>query len=77
MEELLAEDWRKVNDAGHESQTQALGRAAHEVGAGALLVPSARVLRGVNLVCFPDSFAGAGSVEILGEHELARWLKTR
>jgi RES domain-containing protein len=26
LEELLAEDWRKVNDAGHEAQSQALGR---------------------------------------------------
>jgi hypothetical protein len=39
---LLAEDWHKVNDAGHESQSQVFGRAAHAIGAEALLVPSAR-----------------------------------
>ena len=33
LAELLAEDWRKVNDAGHESQSQAFGRAAHDAGA--------------------------------------------
>ena len=43
LTELLAEDWRKVNDAGHEAQSQALGRAVQEVGAEGLLAPSARV----------------------------------
>jgi RES domain-containing protein len=33
LEELLAEDWRKVNDAGHESESQAFGRAAHDAEA--------------------------------------------
>lgn len=41
LDELLAEDWRNVNDAGHESQSRALGRAAHDLGAEGLLVPSA------------------------------------
>jgi RES domain-containing protein len=75
--EMLAEDWRKVNDAGHESQSQAFGRAAHDVGAEGLLVLSARVRRGINLVYFPDSVANPDQIKILGEEELERWLKKR
>lgn len=77
VEELLAEDWRKVNDAGHESQSQAFGRAAHDTGAEALLAPSARAAGGVNLVHFPESILGPGKVEILGREELERWLRKK
>jgi len=77
LDELLAEDWRKVNDAGHESQSQAFGRAAHDTGAEGLLSPSARVVGGINLVYFPESVVGSGKVEILGRDELERWLKKR
>ena len=76
MKELLAEDWRKVNDAEHESQSQAFGRAAHDAGAEGLLVPSGRVPGGINLVYFPESIV-PGRVEILGSEELNRWLKKR
>lgn len=77
LDELLAEDWRKINDAGHESQSQAFGRAAHDVGAEALIAPSARVPGGVNLVYFPESAVRSSGIEIVGEDELARWLKKR
>ncbi len=77
LDELLAEDWRKVNDTGHESQSQAFGRAAHDVGAEGLLAPSARVPGGANLIYFPESVRGAGKLEILGEAELERWIKKR
>lgn len=77
LDELLAEDWRKVNDAGHESQSQAFGRAAHDAGAEALLAPSARVRGGANLVYFPESAASPNVIKILGEDELSRWLKKK
>jgi RES domain-containing protein len=77
LEELLAEDWRKVNDAGHEAQSQALGRAAHDLGAEGVLAPSARVPGGINIVCFPDSLVSQSQMKILGEEELNRWLKKR
>lgn len=77
LDEWLAEEWRKVNDTGHESQSQAFGRAAHDVSAEALLVPSTRVRDGVNLVYFPESVLNPGNVEILGEDELERWLRKR
>ncbi len=75
LDELVAEDWRKVNDSGHESQSQAFGRAAHDLGAEAIIVPSARVPRGVNLVFFPESLLEPGEVEILGKDDLKKWLK--
>jgi len=74
---MLAEDWRKVNDSGHESESQALGRAAHDIGAEAILAPSARVAHGVNLIYFPESLLGLGKVEVLGEQDLESWLKKR
>ena len=77
LEELLAEDWRKVNDTSHEAQSQALGRAAHDAGAEGVLAPSARVPGGINIVYFPDSLADRSLVEIFGEQELLRWLKKR
>jgi len=77
LDKLLAEDWHKVNDAQHESQCQAFGRAAHAIGAEALLVPSARVPAGMNLVHFPRSLARSSTVEILGQNDLNRWLKQR
>jgi RES domain-containing protein len=77
LDELLCEDWRKVNDSGYESESQALGRAIHSLGAEALITPSARVEGVNNLVFFPESITYASSVEILGEEELDRWLKKR
>jgi RES domain-containing protein len=75
VDAMLAEDWRAMNDKGREAKSQAFGRAAHDAGAEGLLVPSARVPGGVNLVYFPESISEGSDVEILGEEELARWLK--
>lgn len=77
LDELLTEDWRKINDAGHESQSQAFGRAAHDVGAEGLLAPSARIPAGANIVYFPESVCGSDKAEILGREELQRWIKKR
>ena len=77
LDKLLAEDWRKVNDAKHESLSQAFGRAAHAFGAEALLFPSARVAGGMNLVYFPKSLAEKSRIEILGEEDLHYWIKKR
>ena len=77
LHRMLVEDWRKENGAGRESLSQAFGRAAHVAGAEALLVPSARVPDGRNLVYFPASLSSASKVQILGEAELNRWLKRK
>ncbi len=75
LEELVAEDWRKLNDAGKESQSQAFGRAAYDAGAEGLLTPSARVAGGVNLVFFPEAMRSRSKTDVLGQAELERWLK--
>jgi len=51
--DLAAEDWRKLQSAGRESLTQALGRAVAETGGSGLLARSAAVRGGVNVVVFP------------------------
>jgi RES domain-containing protein len=53
LKELAAEDWRKLMQAGKESSSQALGRAAVGAGASGLLVRSAAVSSGINVVVFP------------------------
>ena len=50
---LGSEDWRKLQDAGKESFTQAIGRAVAAAGGGSLLYRSAAVARGVNVAIFP------------------------
>jgi RES domain-containing protein len=77
LEELLAEDWRKVNDAGHESESQAFGRAAHDAEAEGISMASARVSQASNIIYFPDSLSKNSRVQVLGEDELERWLKKR
>jgi len=77
LDEFMAEDWRKLNYANQEAQSQAFGRAAHDVGAEALLIPSARVPGGVNLVYFPKSLMARSRVELLGEDDLNRWIRKK
>jgi RES domain-containing protein len=77
LDKFLAEDWHKVNYANHEAQSQAFGRAAHDIGAEALLIPSVRVRGGVNLVYFPQSMEARSKVDLLGEDDLNRWIKKK
>ena len=77
LAELLGEDWRKVNDGGKESLSQALGRAAHEAGAEALLAPSAAAGGTHNLVVFVENLLPESVVQIENQAELDRWLKKR
>lgn len=53
LQELAAEDWRKLQRLGRESLSQALGRAAAASGASGVLARSAAVRAGVNVVVFP------------------------
>lgn len=48
-------DWRRAVDAGEESITQAIGRAAFGSGLEGLVVPSAPAAGARNLVLFPDN----------------------
>lgn len=49
----LREDWRALQDAGRESISQAVGRAAFLAGLEGLIVPSHASRKGYNAVLFP------------------------
>jgi RES domain-containing protein len=53
LAELGSEDWRKLQAAGKESFTQAIGRAVAAAGGSGLLSRSAAVDQGVNVAVFP------------------------
>lgn len=67
LAELAAEDWRKLQEAGRESFTQAIGRAVAASGGSGLLVRSATVYRGVNVVIFPGNSPGDQLAVVEGE----------
>jgi len=77
VKELMREDWHKSNAARYESLTQAFGRAAHDCGAEGLLVPSARIPSGVNLVYFPETLDKESEVKLMGRQEVERWIRKR
>ena len=69
LEELLSEDWRKMNGEHRESRSQAFGRVVADLGEG-LLAPS-RIRTGENLVIYPRSLRPESRIEVLGEKDLA------
>jgi len=58
-------DWRNQNAAGHEAFTQALGRAAFDLGAHGIIVPSAAKRTFKNLNIFPANLGSTCHLEIL------------
>jgi len=62
--EELREDWRKVQEQGFESFTQALGRALFKAKAEGLMARSARVENGINVVYFPENKRRGSSVRL-------------
>ena len=70
--ELRAKDWRKVQEEGRESFTQAIGRAVFSNEGEGLLVPSACVPAGVNVVYFPENRGPASGVRVLDLEKLQR-----
>lgn len=72
LREIRGEDWRKLNHGGHESLTQALGRAAAGFRAEALLAPSAAVKGGVNVVHFPANLSKSATARVWSGAELER-----
>ena len=69
---LREEDWRKVQEQGRESLTQAIGRAVSSNAGEGLLVPSARVPEGVNIVYFPENHRPKSRVTVLEAEKLDR-----
>ena len=72
LAEMCGEDWRKSQEAGFESVTQAFGRALFESGLNAALVPSARVPEGVNVVYFPENKSGSEDAQVCESEKLDR-----
>jgi RES domain-containing protein len=69
--QLVEEPWRQRNQEGAEALTQVVGRAAHDLGAQAMLVPSAVVRDGQNLLVFPRHLE-PGQIEIVHPDQLPR-----
>lgn len=72
LEEFQLEDWRKMQDEGRESLTQAIGRAVFAQGGEGLLAPSARIPAGVNIAFFPQNQDAASRVKVLEAEKLER-----
>lgn len=64
LKELQHEDWEKLQDKGTEALSQALGRAAFELGAEAILIPSFAHRGGVNVAWFPRNKVKGSSAAI-------------
>lgn len=69
-EELHTEDWRKVQEQGFESLTQALGRAVFEARGEGLLAFSARVAKAINVAYFPHNKVRGSEVRLCQAQEL-------
>ena len=69
-EELRTEDWRKVQEQGFESLTQALGRALFEARGEGLLAFSARVAKAINVAYFPQNKVRGSEVRLCRAQEL-------
>jgi RES domain-containing protein len=74
IEELLNEDWVKLNDSRVETTAQALGRAILELNVEGLIVPSSRDRRGRNLIWFPEQLRPESQIEIVSQEKLKQWL---
>lgn len=72
-EELRGEDWRKVQEQGFESITQALGRALFEAKAEGLLARSARVENGINIALFPQNRRSSSKLTVCEAQQLHDW----
>lgn len=70
LREIRREDWRKIQEAGHESLSQALGRASLDFSAEAILVPSFARRGGVNVAYFPSNRRVESSASIWHEDQL-------
>ena len=70
---MLTERWREEQTKGCEALTQAIGRLAYDLDVQALLVPSAAMKGGSNLIVFPANLHPPKSwLRIVNRDELPR-----
>jgi RES domain-containing protein len=74
IQEMLSEDWEKLNARGNETLAQAFGRAIRDLNYEGLIAPSSRDQRGRNLIWFPDDLRASSHIEISGKEKLKQWL---
>ncbi len=74
LADWIEENFSRINDSGSETLCQALGRAARNSGASALLCPSVRVPDGIKLVVSRDRLRTSETMRLLGEEELDKYL---
>lgn len=67
---MIGCDWRCENAAGQEALPQTMGRAAFELGAHGIIVPSAVKRTFKNLNVFPDNLSGASQLKIRASEKL-------
>ena len=67
---ILEERWWERQEQDEEAVTQAVGRAAFQLGLEGLLVPSAARAGGAGLVFFPDNQRPQSTLEIINPGEL-------
>ncbi len=72
LDEASQEDWRRLDEDGLESLTQAFGRACFDSGLNGILAPSARVPDAVNVVYFPGNRTGPTEAVICESEQLDR-----
>ncbi len=72
---MLDEPWRRFRGRNLESLTQAIGRAAHQLGYEAILFNSARWKEGMNLVYFPSNKLEESVAKVLNARKLLRFLR--
>ena len=69
-QELRGEDWRKVQEQGFESLSQALGRAIFTAHWEGLLARSARVKNGINVAYFPENRLRGSKIHLCEAQQL-------
>lgn len=72
LDRMLEVDWRKEVHEGGVPITQALGRAAFEVGMEGLVVPSAADPNGHNLLVFPANMNVGSELSVLNAGSLPK-----
>ena len=70
LADMIGCDWRSENAAGKEALPQAIGRAAFELGAHGIIVPSAVKRTFKNLNVFPANLSGKSHLKIRGSEKL-------
>ena len=68
---MLDCDWRRESKKGSDALTQAIGRSASEAGLEAILVASAAINDGANLVVFIDNLQRGSRLELISPDKLS------